>query len=101
MIEIDTLKELFLSNKVHLIDIREKDEWDQEHIAGAIHVPLSSLTHIDTFHVIPKDLPIYLYCSSGRRTNVARALLSPFIDNIHIAGSGAMQELKNHGFPVT
>lgn len=101
MTDLLTLKQLFLENKIHLVDIREKDEWDSCHIEGALHIPLTTLTHIDTFHVIPKDLPIYLYCSTGRRATVAKQLLSPFIDNIHIAGSGGLDELKSCGFPAS
>ncbi len=57
-----------------LVDVREESEWQAGHIAGAQLMPLPSL-NAETTKNLPKDLPIYLYCRSGRRAGTAEALL--------------------------
>ncbi len=58
------------------VDVREKDEWDQGHIKGAIHCPLSMLKE-----AIPQDLPtdevLYIYCAMGGRAQIAKNILLP------------------------
>ena len=99
MTDFLTLKKLYDDNKIHLIDVREEDEWQKGHVKGAKLIPMSTLVHIQKLHDIPKDLPIYLYCSSGKRAKIAQDLLSPFIDHIE-AVEGGFDDFKAHSFPT-
>jgi phage shock protein E len=100
MIDFDTLKQLFSDNKIYLVDVREKDEWEKGHLKGAYFMPMSGLTHIDALPGIPRERPLYLYCASGTRAKLAKELLSPYIEHIELAVHGNFEELKSHGFEV-
>ncbi|RKZ80426.1 MAG: rhodanese-like domain-containing protein [Gammaproteobacteria bacterium] len=58
-----------------IIDVREQNEWDDQHIPGAIHIPLgevkSRLSEIGQY----KDKPIVMQCRSGKRSAVAANIL--------------------------
>lgn len=54
-----------------LIDVREKDEYNDFHIENALSFPLSSLeSSISTLEKY-KNCNIVLYCRSGKRSSVA------------------------------
>jgi rhodanese-related sulfurtransferase len=56
-----------LSKDSHtLVDVREPDEWQDGHIHGAVHIPMSELGARAT--ALPRDKPIYTMCHSGSRS---------------------------------
>src|SRR5437660_12035096 len=58
-----------------LIDVREKYEWDEGHIPGAVHVPRGYL-ELRIENTIPdKSQPILLYCAGGVRSVLAARTL--------------------------
>jgi len=60
---------------VILVDVRTAEEYDAEHIPGAILLPLDDL-EADAGSVLPdKDAIIIVYCRSGNRSGQAAALL--------------------------
>jgi rhodanese-related sulfurtransferase len=56
------------------IDVRTKEEWDDGHINDAIHFDLSRLIKGELPN-LPKDTEIKLYCHTGVRAGVAKAIL--------------------------
>ncbi|MBC8317142.1 MAG: ferritin-like domain-containing protein [Desulfobulbaceae bacterium] len=52
-----------------LVDVRLPEEYEDEHIAGAILMPLGDLT--ERLNELPDDRDIIFYCNSGRRSRVA------------------------------
>lgn len=56
--------------KVKLIDVREKEEYDEEHIAGSILIPMNTLTEerLEEEKITRKD-EIVMYCRSGSRSS--------------------------------
>lgn len=71
---------------IQLVDVREKFEYDQGHIPGAVLVPLSSF-RADFERAYPdKNQTVYLYCRSGNRSgqalNMAKTLGYKNIVNI-------------------
>lgn len=59
----------------HVIDVREKSEWDEGHIPGATHVPRGYL-ELRIEHSVPdKSKPILLYCAGGIRSVLAARTL--------------------------
>jgi hydroxyacylglutathione hydrolase len=54
------------NNEIVLLDVREDSEWDAGHIAGAKHIALGNINS-ETTKELPKDIPIYVYCRSGKR----------------------------------
>ena len=56
-----------------LVDVREDDEYADEHVPGALSVPLSELR--ERLDELPRDRTLWLYCRSGKRSyDAARAL---------------------------
>lgn len=66
---IDSLTALkLLENNVPFIDVREIEEWNQSHIKGAVHLPLSLLLGGESWQDYPKDQEYLIYCRSGTRS---------------------------------
>jgi hydroxyacylglutathione hydrolase len=58
---------------VRIVDVRGKNEWDEGHIAGAVHIPLGHLrARADE---LPKDRPLVLQCATGNRSGTAASIL--------------------------
>lgn len=60
---------------VMMIDVRERDEWDQGHIEGACHIPLSALKHNPEIFSPHRMNPCILYCQRGMRSRMAAEIL--------------------------
>ena len=77
------IKERISKNEAVLIDVREKDEWEDGHLQSAIFLPLSGLKEgganeafITKLTVkLPKDKIVYCHCVSGGRVLPASAIL--------------------------
>ena len=54
---------------LHLLDVREQDEWDAGHIEGSQHIPLGELgARLDE---VPHDRTVVAVCRSGSRSDRA------------------------------
>lgn len=54
---------------LHLLDVREPDEWAAGHVAGSQHIPLGQLrTRVGE---VPKGKTILAVCRSGSRSDAA------------------------------
>src|SRR4051795_5589567 len=76
--EVDTQtaeRELAERDDVALIDVREKNEWEEGHIPGAVHVPRGYLELRIEGRVPDKDRPVLLYCAGGVRSVLAARTL--------------------------
>ncbi|KGG81295.1 pyridine nucleotide-disulfide oxidoreductase [Caloranaerobacter azorensis H53214] len=72
-----------------IIDVREKNEYEQSHIIGAKNIPLSELR--ERLDEIPKDEPVYLHCRSGQRSyNAVLALQNLGFKNVYNISAGFM-----------
>ena len=59
-------------NNPKLIDVREKDEYNEYHLDKAINIPYTNIVEdIKTIENINFDTPIIVYCKSGSRSNNA------------------------------
>lgn len=54
---------------LHLLDVREPDEWQAGHIAGSQHIPLGELR--GRLAEVPKDRTILAVCRHGNRSDAA------------------------------
>lgn len=58
-----------------LIDVRERDEWNEERVAGSDFKPMSTIN--DWYVDLPKDKQLIMMCKVGARSaQVVQALLS-------------------------
>lgn len=59
-----------------IIDVRENDEWNAGHIAGAIHIPLGEIENRATELAKYQHQPVITQCRSGARSAKAATILS-------------------------
>lgn len=85
-VEITEVRDL-VEKGATIIDARERPEYEEGHIKGAINIPLSEFR--EKLDQIPKDKPVYVHCLSGQRSyNMVRALTNLGYTNIfNISGS--------------
>ena len=56
------------NNGVALLDVREKEEWDEGHLPGATFLPRGFLEVRVEKTVPEKDKPVIVYCAGGTRS---------------------------------
>ena len=62
---------------VIILDVREQDEYEAGHIAGAVLLPVGSVDEESAAAVIPeKDSVVLVYCRSGNRSKTASQALA-------------------------
>lgn len=93
-----TVKEWYDRNEIVLVDVRETSEFEQEHIAGALLLPMSSFD-AEIFPVIPGK-KVVLHCAIGKRSEAAgKMLLSEGHPGaIHL--TGGLDAWKAAGYPT-
>jgi rhodanese-related sulfurtransferase len=81
-----------------LLDVREDDEWDAGHVAGALHIPLGELGA--RYTEIERDRPLFVICRSGNRSgHAAHALAGAGWDARNV--SDGMMGWQAAGRPMT
>jgi sulfur-carrier protein adenylyltransferase/sulfurtransferase len=66
--EVDVHGAEELVPKAAVLDVREKNEWDEGHIPGAVHVPRGYLEQRVERAVPDRNAPVLLYCAGGTRS---------------------------------
>jgi rhodanese-related sulfurtransferase len=87
---VNQLKGLF-------VDVREENEFNQEHIADSVNLPLSVLKKEEASSLKNKSQPIVLVCASGQRARTAaKTLRSTGHEEIYVLNGGlhAWREAK-------
>ena len=65
------------TRQVVILDVREQNEFDAGHIAGAVLLPVGSITAETASAVIPnQDSVVLVYCRSGNRSKTASQALA-------------------------
>jgi len=83
-----------------VLDVREQDEWDEGHIAGAVHVPRGHLeSRIERLAPDPSR-PVVVYCSAGNRSAFAAKTLAELGYEDVVSLAGGFTDWKRNGFPV-
>lgn len=64
---------LIEEENAQLIDVREQEEWDEFHVRGSTHLPMSDVN--EWYMGLDHQRPLLLLCRSGQRSQrVAEAL---------------------------
>jgi sulfur-carrier protein adenylyltransferase/sulfurtransferase len=82
------------------VDVRERDEWDEGHIPGAIHVPRGNLESRIENAVADRSTRIVLYCASGARSAFAAKTLEELGYDDVVSLAGGFTDWKRNGFPT-
>ena len=70
-------KEMMDTQDVIILDVREQDEYDSDHIPGAVLLPVGTIDEKTAAEVIPKkDSTVLVYCRSGNRSKTASSTLA-------------------------
>src|SRR6266849_653289 len=83
-----------------LVDVREKVEWNEGYISGAVHVPRGHLESRIEEVVPEKSKKVVLYCAGGVRSLMAGATLQQmgYRDVISMAGGFGQWKGAGHKF---
>jgi molybdopterin/thiamine biosynthesis adenylyltransferase/rhodanese-related sulfurtransferase len=98
--EISTSDAAGLDGGPVFLDVRERDEWDEGHIPGALHAPRNNLESRVEGLVPDKERTVVVYCGSGSRSAFAARALGElgYGDVRNLAGG--FTDWKRNGFPV-
>lgn len=84
---VDAVVRGLASDSVQVIDVRERDEWDEGRIAGSMLIPMSELA--ERVHEIDPATPIVTVCRVGARSlYVAETLLEVGFPNVKSLAGG-------------
>ena len=84
----------------HFIDVREDNEWQAGHAAGATHLG-KGIIERDIENAIPdKDAEIILYCGGGYRSALAADVLQQMGYTKVISMDGGWKRWKELGYPT-
>jgi glyoxylase-like metal-dependent hydrolase (beta-lactamase superfamily II) len=72
-LSVEKLKANLKNNGPLVVDVRTPNEWKNNHIEGAQHVPLSAFAR--QLPDLPNDRRIAIICGSGYRSSIATSLL--------------------------
>jgi len=100
-IDAETARELFEGPQRPLVvDVRRRDEWDEGHIPGAVHIPRGSLESRVEKATPDRERPVVVYCSVGERSAFAARTLGELGYEDVSSLNGGFTEWKRNGFPI-
>jgi sulfur dioxygenase len=82
------LAEVLQREKIHLLDVRTKAEFDNVRIGSAVNVPLDRLDPATLLAQFGADAPVYCVCQTGTRSQLAASALrsAGFRRIVHVDG---------------
>jgi adenylyltransferase/sulfurtransferase len=83
-----------------LVDVRERDEWEQGRIPGAVHVPRGHLESRIEGVAPDRSRPVLLYCAAGNRSAFAAKTLTELGYERAISLAGGYTDWQRTGFPT-
>lgn len=69
----DLHRRLAAERDLVVLDVREPFEWEEEHVPGALHIPMRQV--VGRAAELPRDRPIALICRGGPRSSTVGSLL--------------------------
>ena len=98
--EIDAPSAAALDSEPLFVDVRERDEWDEGHIPGALHVPRGHLESRVEQVVPDRARRVVVYCAGGNRSAFAAKTLEELGYEDVRSLAGGFTDWKRNGFPV-
>lgn len=68
LVSAQEMQSILQEEDVQLVDVRTKEEYEQEHIANSQNIDFRSPTFDKDVEQLDKSKPVVLYCKSGRRS---------------------------------
>lgn len=93
--------DLPFDQKMKVVDVRRETEFADGHVAGAMNIPLETLTDPGTMADFNDSDNIYVHCASGYRSMIAASLLKrQGIHNLHNIPGGWDEIKKLDGLEI-
>jgi rhodanese-related sulfurtransferase len=96
----DVKKKLEEKTDFHFIDVREDNEWDEDHAAGAKHLGRGIIERDIESQVPDKTAEIVLYCGGGYRSALAADNLQKMGYNNVYSMAGGIKAWRDGGYPM-
>jgi len=97
----DTRDRLAANPKAKLIDVREDNEWNEAHAAGAEHLGKGIIERDIEATVPDKSTELILYCGGGYRSALAADVLQQMGYTNVWSMAGGWKAWKDSGAPIT
>ena len=87
-------------DKFILVDVREDNEWQKDHLPGAVHMG-KGIIERDIEHKVPDlNAEMVLYCGGGFRSAMAADNLQKMGYTNVISMDGGIREWREKGYPL-
>ena len=96
----DAARLLEASDPPLVVDVRERDEWDEGHLPAAVHIPRGSLEFRIERAAPDRATPILVYCTVGARSAFAAKTLDEMGYANVVNLDGGIVEWKRTGLPT-
>ena len=98
-VDASRARQLLEEDAALAIDVREREEWDEGHLPGAVHVPRGHLESRIERASPAKDRPLVVYCASGNRSAFAAKTLEELGYEHVVSLTGGFTDWKRNGLP--
>lgn len=71
----------------HWIDVRVPEQYQQEHVQGAINIPLKEVKERIATAVPDKNDTVKVYCNAGRQSGQAKEI------HTHVENAGGLKDI--------
>jgi rhodanese-related sulfurtransferase/glyoxylase-like metal-dependent hydrolase (beta-lactamase superfamily II) len=96
-VDVDELEPRWRSGVVQVLDVRERDEWEEFHVPASLHVPYHEISR--RLDELDATRPIACLCSGGVRSGVAVGLLQrEGFEAVHVLDG--TEAWRRQGYPV-
>jgi len=82
------------------VDVREREEWEEGHLPGAVHVSRGNLESRIEGVAPDKQQPVVLYCATGNRSAFAAKSLAELGYEHPVSLTGGFTDWKRNGYDV-
>ena len=82
------------------VDVRERDEWEEGHIPGAVHIPRGYLESRIEGVVPDRSTPVVVSCQSGARSALAAKTLLDLGYTDVVSLEGGFTDWKRNGYEI-
>src|SRR3954452_21232581 len=89
-----------MNGGVLLVDVREREEWDEGHIPGAVHVPRGNLESRIEGVAPDRDKKLVIYCASGALSAFSAKTLGELGYTAVSSLQGGFSDWKRNGYDV-
>lgn len=82
------------ADEPYWVDVRSPGEYAGDHLSLAVNIPYTEITQRIDEVTTDKDARIYLYCRSGRRSDIARQALEQ-AGYTDVVNAGGLEEARH------